>query len=60
MGILVSRTIVKQEVTKTTVEPITFPVSTYDKYLLKSNWKQIEHKQLEFGVGLFQRFVTLF
>eukprot|EP00112_Aurelia_sp_Birch-Aquarium-sp1_P004586 Seg152.8 transcript_id=Seg152.8/GoldUCD/mRNA.D3Y31 product="Globin-2 A chain" protein_id=Seg152.8/GoldUCD/D3Y31 len=59
MGILASRTIVKQEVIKTTVQPITFPVSTYHKYLLKSNWKQIEHKQLEFGVGLFQRLFRL-
>ncbi|XP_065051922.1 globin-2 A chain-like [Rhopilema esculentum] len=54
MGIAVSRATVARKKMKQKIEPITFPISVYDKYLLKSSWRQLEAKQVEFGVGLFQ------
>ena len=45
---------------KQKIEPVCFPISMYDKYLLKSNWNQLATKQVEFGVGLFERYLSIF
>ena len=59
MGISISKTN-GRKIMKQKIEPVCFPISMYDKYLLKSNWNQLAAKQVEFGVGLFERYLKYF
>eukprot|EP00794_Sanderia_malayensis_P017223 gene17223-18944_t len=58
MGIRVS-TITLRKQSKHLRDTTSFPISEYDKYLLKSSWGMLANKQLRFGIGLFYRLFTL-